>query len=385
MVNRKTSNSNVARVETVTPAVSKRTVFYVQPLVARYRFEVISALRQRFNVKVFANTRGIESHGFSSEHPECEEFVETPIVKILRTRAKFQQNVASRIVRERPAAVFLFADVTYISLWLSLILGRLLRVPTVIHGQGLYRYPRPGLLRTVGYRAVVAMSTRYVCYGESSRRSLEQIGCPSKKLDTTSNSVMVARTIDPSEKTGAETGVLFIGRLRDGCNVEILIQAVEVLVSEGNKIVLHIVGDGELGGQLQKAYFGRAHVIWHGAVYDDSEIAEISKACRIGCYPGAAGLSVVHMFGLSLPPVIHDQLHMHMGPEPEYVVPFDTGFLYARDGGADALTVVLRSIWDLSPADLRKVGERAFSKYHQLNSPSLGQRLAQIVNKAIEQ
>ncbi|MBR7975852.1 glycosyltransferase [Burkholderia vietnamiensis] len=383
VVNREAWNSRVKGAKSAKPLAAKRTVFYVQPLIARYRFEVISSLRQRFNVKVFANMRGVESHGFSSEYPSCDEFVETPITTIPRTRAKFQHGIASRIFFERPAAVFIFADVTYVSLWLSLALGRLMRVPIVVHGQGLYRYPKPGFFRSISYRAVVAMSSRYVCYGESSRKSLERIGCRKRNLDAAHNSLLVETTINPFEKTGDEPGVLFVGRLRDGCNVEILIRAVESLVSEGHKIVLHIIGDGELRASMQQAYAGRAHVIWHGAVYDDSEIANISRACRIGCYPGAAGLSVVHMFGLSLPPLIHDQLHMHMGPEPEYVSPFETGFLYARDGGVEALAAVLRSVWDLPPAVIRKIGKRAFSKYRQLNSPTLGERLAQIVDNVV--
>ncbi|RQS48351.1 glycosyltransferase [Burkholderia sp. Bp8986] len=384
MTNHKTSNRSGNGAGTATQFALKHTVYYVQPLIARYRVEVIVALRQRFNVKVFASSVGVESRGFSRERPECEEFVETPINNVFRKRVKIQTRVVPRIMRERPAAVFIFADVTYVSLWLALVVGRLTRVPMVIHGQGLYRYEKPGLLRTLCYRAAVALSSHYVCYAEVSKRSLERIGCPPSKLTVASNSLMVERTVSPSEKTGTEQGVLFVGRLREGCNVEILIQAVEALVSEGHCIVLHVVGDGEQRARLQDKYAGRAHVIWHGGIFDDGEIAAISRKCRIGCYPGAAGLSVVHMFGLSLPPLVHDRLPMHMGPEPENVEPFETGFLYAQDGGADALAAALTEIWNLPPEIVRNTASRAFAKYHQLNSPSLGQRLADIVDRVIE-
>jgi hypothetical protein len=125
-------------------------------------------------------------------------------------------------------------------------------------------------------------------------------------------------------------------------------------------------------------------LIWHGAVFDDNEIATISRECRIGCYPGAAGLSVVHMFGLSLPPLVHDQLPLHMGPEPEYVETSRTGFLYAREGGVEALATSLREIWALPPEAIRETATGAFSKYQRLNSPTLGQRLAEVVYKVIE-
>ncbi|CAG9203401.1 Glycosyl transferase family 1 [Burkholderia vietnamiensis] len=385
VTNHETSNASGNGAGRETGVALKHTVYYVQPLIARYRIEVIAALRQRFNVKVFANSSGVESRGFSRERPECEEFVETPIKNVfLNKRVKVQTKVVPRILRERPAAVFIFGDVTYVSLWLALIVGRVTRVPMVIHGQGLYRYEKPGLMRTLCYRAAVALSSQYVCYAEVSKRSLERIGCPPSKLTVARNSLMVERTVAPLEKTGTEQGVLFVGRLREGCNVEILIQAVEALVHGGHCIVLHVVGDGEQRARLQDRYAGRAHVVWHGGIFDDGEIAAISRKCRIGCYPGAAGLSVVHMFGLSLPPLVHDRLPMHMGPEPEYVEPFETGFLYAEDGGADALAAALIEIWKLPPEVVRNTATRAFAKYQQLNSPSVGQRLADIVARVIK-
>ena len=363
---------------------AKLTVFYVQPLVTRYRIEVIDTLSRLFKVRVFANSTGIESRGFSREAPACDEFVETGITHIFTRRIKLQARVFGEIVRVRPAAVLIFADMSYLSLWLALLAGRALGVPVVIHGQGLYRHARPRLARTVCYRAAVALSSRYVCYSEASRLSLERIGCPSSKLIVADNSLRVTRTVSPIEKNGKERGVLFLGRLRNGSNVECLIEAVQLLHHKGHDIVLHLVGDGEHRERLQSIHANSPSLIWHGAIFDDDEIASISRTCRIGCYPGDAGLSVVHMFGLSLPPLVHDQLELHMGPEPEYVEDEMTGFRYPRDGGAAALAAALERIWDLPPESIRAIGARAFSKYQQLNSPTLGQRLAAIVDNAIE-
>ncbi|SDH45464.1 glycosyltransferase family 4 protein [Paraburkholderia phenazinium] len=364
---------------------AKLTVFYVQPLVTRYRVEVIDTLSRLFKVKVFANSSGIESRGFSREAPSCDEFVETGITHVFTCRIKLQARVFGEIVRVRPAAVLIFADMSYLSLWLALLAGRALGVPVVIHGQGLYRHAKPRLARTVCYRAAVALSTRYVCYSEASRLSLERIGCPRAKLIVADNSLCVTRTVKPEEKTGNEQGVLFLGRLRDGSSVECLIEAVEQLHRHGHEIVLHLVGDGEHRGRLQRTYANSPYLIWHGAIFDDEEIAAISRRCRIGCYPGDAGLSVVHMFGLSLPPLVHDQLELHMGPEPEYVEHGANGFLYHRESGAGTLAATLEQIWVLPPESIREVSARAFSKYQQLNSPSLGQRLAAIVDSAIQQ
>lgn len=361
----------------------KRTIFYVQPLIAHYRVEVIDALSRLFLVKVFASSGNLEPQGFSREKPECEEFIDTKITCALPTRVKIQSKILDRMVRERPAAVFIFADVTYVSLWLSLLAGRMLAIPTVIHGQGLYRHDPPGLLRKLCYRLAIKLSTKYVCYSNASRRSLQEIGCSDAKLVVARNSLFLEQTVHPDRKSGLETGVLFIGRLRPACNIDKLILAVKTARASGHAIQLHVIGDGEFGELMRERYADCSFVQWHGAVFDERLIAEISERCRIGCYPGAAGLSVVHMFGLSLPPLVHSSLAKHMGPEPEYVAESRTGFLYSYEGGESALAAALIRIWSMPPVKIRRIARAAFASYRRLNSPTLGDQLACVVQDAI--
>jgi glycosyltransferase involved in cell wall biosynthesis len=362
------------------------TVFYVQPLIARYRVEVVESLNRQFNVKVFACSEGVEASGFSREMPHCEEFVETRIERLLSRRIQMQSHVLARILRERPDAVLIFADVRYVSLWLALVAGRLIGVPVLIHGQGLYRHKRAGLMRSACYRLAVALAKRYVCYTDASRLSLERIGCPRAKLVVANNSLTVSTTVEPHAKSGAEDGVLFIGRLREGSQLERLIDSVGTLRDEGHRITLHVVGGGEEGERLRREYGERDYVVWYGAVFDDSEIAAISRHCRVGCYPGAAGLSIVHMFALSLPPVVHDRLPLHRGPEPGYVEHGRTGFVFARDGGTGdtcGLAATLRQAWAMPPDAMRATAAAAHAMYHALNSPTLGNRLAEIIDAAV--
>jgi glycosyltransferase involved in cell wall biosynthesis len=368
-----------------TTADNKRTVFYVQPLIAHYRMEVIESLSRLFAVKLFASSAGMESNGFSREKPACAEFVETQISHVFSPGINMQREVVGRILRERPAAVLMFADIRYLSLWLALAAGRAMRIPVLIHGQGLYRHEEDvGLIRGLCYRIAVALSTQYICYTDASKRSLESIGCPSAKLIVADNSLTVEHTVDPAEKSGKETGILFLGRLRDDSNVDVLIEAVGRLRGEDHQITLHLVGGGKHGAQLKRLYGERDYVVWYGPVFDESRIAEISRQCRIGCYPGAAGLSVVHMFGLSLPPLVHDEMQRHMGPEPGYVEDGSTGFFYPREGGVEALADTLRRIWTMPPDTMRAAAAAAHSKYQQLNSPTLGRKLAEIVRAALK-
>src|SRR5215469_1245450 len=70
--------------------LKRPVVFYVQPLIARYRIEVIESLNRLFSVKVFACSAGVEASGFSRERPDCDEFVETHIAGLPSRRVRMQ-------------------------------------------------------------------------------------------------------------------------------------------------------------------------------------------------------------------------------------------------------------------------------------------------------
>jgi hypothetical protein len=111
-------------------------------------------------------------------------------------------------------------------------------------------------------------------------------------------------------------------------------------------------------------------------LYDQSKIAEISKKCFIGCYPGNTGLSVVHYMSLSLPCLIHDNLTKHQGPEPSYVVDKYNGRLFRYDD-KDNFEQVLKEMFDTSHI----YGNNAYKTYIELTEPSYAQRMINALEK----
>lgn len=101
----------------------------------------------------------------------------------------------------------------------------------------------------------------------------------------------------------------------------------------------------------------------------------------VGCYPGDAGLSVVQFMGLSLVPVVHDQLHRHMGPEPGYVKDGINGRLFERAAGAPSLARCLEDTL-AQPQTAAALGAAAWRTYRELTEPALGERLARIFGAA---
>ncbi|MBL4833185.1 MAG: glycosyltransferase [Pseudomonas sp.] len=268
-------------------------------------------------------------------------------------------------------------DVTY---WWLLFWARWNGKKVYSHGQGLYKKRRIGGLTSWLYKAAVNLSHRYICYTELSRQSMLVAGCPPNKLVVAENSICFDADATSLCKTGAEQGVLFVGRLRKECNLEHLVAAVGRLREHHPHAILHVAGSGELE-QKYRARFDQPWVQFYGAVYDDSKILEISRNCRLGCYPGNAGLSVVHYLALRLPVVVHDDMPAHMGPEPSYIQDGVNGVLFSRDQKIDGLAAALEKVWAMPVEEYLALSSSAFSKYMELNTPSFGSKMIAILKE----
>ena len=148
------------------------------------------------------------------------------------------------------------------------------------------------------------------------------------KVFVVPNSLLNRFAVPPEEKTGKERGILFVGRLRSGSGLALLLRVVRRLKEEGDfPFTLHVVGDGEEAAGLRQQAAACNWIIWHGEA-SGARVSNISRECLFGCYPGNAGLSVVHMMFLSLPAITHDDLSSHECPEPSYIRKGFTGVLY---------------------------------------------------------
>ena len=188
------------------------------------------------------------------------------------------------------------------------------------------------------------------------------------------NSVLNRFPVPPEEKTGIERGILFVGRLRRGSGISLLLRVMRRLKEEGDlPFTLHVVGDGEEAGELRREAADCSWVTWHGAA-SDAELSNISRQCLFGCYPGSAGLSVVHMMSLSLPVIIHNDLSCHEGPEPSYIRDGVHGLLYDHDNAEQSLYHLLQRVAAV-PDQIGKMQRPSFEEYQCLTNPSYAQRL----------
>jgi len=350
----------------------------LQPFITNYRLPIFNELCDDYQVAIAASISS--SYGqVDIDDFDGEVFYELPHKSYFKERILFQEGVLRTLFKVSPDVVFVSANPRYLSLWVLLLLCKLKNIKVILHGQGLYNKDSISYAHRCMFGLLNFLSDRYVCYTESCRKSLESLRIHSK-AEVCENSIVNVNSIERT-CTG-EKGILFIGRLRNGCGIELLINAVEKINAKGENITLYVVGGGGLLDSLKEIYSGKSNICFTGAIYDAAVISELSKKCFVGCYPGDAGLSILHYMSMSLPPIAHMNMRAHMGPEPSYIIPGINGLLFER---GDIESLVEAILFARSNSEQwAGMMECAYKTYVDLTVPSLGQRIKLIINDVLK-
>jgi glycosyltransferase involved in cell wall biosynthesis len=152
----------------------------------------------------------------------------------------------------------------------------------------------------------------------------------------------IARHRAPYAAAARERAVFFVGRLEAKAQLDLLLRALARPESGG--LALHVLGDGTEGESL-RALAGELgledRVHWHGGSTDEARISAVANRCRLFCYPGGVGLSLIHAMAYGLPAVVHSDRWTHMpeiaafrdGVTGESFPPGDEGALARVLGG----------------------------------------------------
>ena len=348
----------------------------VQPYLTAYRLPVFAALADAYREVIVASSPSPAKSGYGQPDVAATAIARAvilPEVRLLGGRLLWQRGLLRLLLQSRPDKLLIAANPRFLSFWMALLLCRVLGISCYAYGQGFYDKPNPPWWLVATYKLLVGSANCYICYTQSGLDSLRRQGIAGA-LAVAENSLRLDALTTPSEKIGAELGVLYLGRLREGCQLNILIDALrEARRQTGMALCLHVVGSGEFAATIKSGTSDCDWISWHGEIYDQEAVRSIARECRIGCHPGHAGLSVVHFMGLSLVPVVHDRLDLHMGPEPSYIVDGVNGRCFSYAEAETSLAAVLVSLFE--GQDSPRLAVAAFASYLRLNDPSLAERL----------
>lgn len=306
------------------------------------------------------------------------QFIQTPTLEPLGKKVgMYQPGLIRHIAKERPDIVFIFANPRFLSTWTTIIAARIFGCKVYGHGHGLYKRKNISTVTRILWNAMFSILTKYICYTPFIRDGFISFGFNPEKLVIAANSEVNEYPISPSERSLDNYDILFIGRLRADSYLPILIKSIESIRDTHTiPINLHVIGDGVQMDDLIILQKKHPWVKLYGKIYDKEKIRDISKSCIAGCYPGNAGLSILHMMSLSLPPITHDNLYSH-GPEVSYIRHDVNGLLFDHKNPEDSLKKTILSLLE-SKTKLASLQEGAYSSYQELINPSLAERFDKV-------
>ncbi|PPC74952.1 hypothetical protein C4K68_23560 [Pokkaliibacter plantistimulans] len=345
----------------------KYKILFVQPILTSYRIPFFQDLGKHIeSLTVIAD---IPEKNFGVTNQEFTNF-KFSRVSWNKKFSLYFTNIFSLIKNSKDCThIIHFADFKYTTLTISVLIGLITQKKVLLHGQGGYK--KSGIIKKIVYNLAVKFSDRYIAYNEYAALKLKETLMPSlrKKICFINNTLYIKPVSEINKKPNNE--ILYIGRLREGCDIEILAEACKITESK-----LIVIGDGpiELKESLKKIHH---EILFHGAVYSDEEIKKLSQHCIAGVYPGDAGLSVVHYMSLGLPVIIHSSTDMHMGPEPAYIEDKYNGILFERKN-KQSLVSAMKEIIENKPLRLN-LAQNSLEAWNELSKKSMAESLLEIM------
>lgn len=257
-------------------------------------------------------------------------------------------------IRRRFDVVVVPEIVHNLTVWLIVILRRLLRRPVVLFGFG-YRPPsrfmRP---RNLARRFLLRRADSVISYTERGKSECLEQGIDPARLFVLRNTVDTEHlrslaasvnhedVVKTRERYGLGDGlsVVFLGRLVRDKHFEVLIEAFSRLRSRDVDASLLVIGDGPERAGLERCAAELDAVYFVGPVYDELELAVLLMASDVLVVPGRIGLTCVHGFSYSLPALTTSETEVEQSPEYDYLEDGVNGLVLPRldaDSYADAL------------------------------------------------
>jgi glycosyltransferase involved in cell wall biosynthesis len=341
-------------------------VLIVQPIITSYRIPMMDGIADSISGKVLVCADSSTSD-FGDENLKKCEFVEANFVTYFGFKF-LKLSILAKIFRF-PDRILHVADFKYSTLWLFLICYVFTHKKIFLHGQGGYK--QSGGFQRLAYRLAVFLSDGYICYTEYSSVHIKTL-LPKfmhKKITVVENTLYLKPVESISNADSSD--LFYVGRLRVGCGLELLLEAASLA-----KVSVRIIGTGreEYVEKLKSKY---PNAKFYGAVFERERQLVISKGCLAGAYGGDAGLSVVHYMAFGLPVIVHGDVAKHMGPEPTYVENNVSGVIFQRGDVSSLSKSIIRLKEDQVLRNGLALG--SLDKFKALQYPAMHEKLIQIM------
>lgn len=299
-------------------------------------------------------------------------------------RLLWQTGLLGKLMKEEYDAVIFLGNAYFLTTWVGVILARIRGKRTLMWSHGLYG-KEPWLKKKIRC-LFYGLANGLLLYGNWSRHKLLAEGFSSSNSYVVYNSLDVQKQnalyseldADECKKSAGELFLsnirpllLFIGRLTDQKNLDMLIQAAFLLEEQGKGVNLLFIGEGPEKKRLIELSIEKGlqgHVVFYGESFDELANARLIYAADICVAPGEVGLTAMHALVYGTPVITHNAFAQQM-PEFEAIVPNFSGAFFEHDSVAD-LAVCISKWLDGSDSrtEIRKKCRSIIHRYFNTES-----------------
>ena len=196
----------------------------------------------------------------------------------------------------------------------------------------------------------------FFLYNQRGRNIMANMGYDESRLHVIYNSLdydkqlpirnsLIASNLFQEHFGNTNHNIIFIGRLTKVKRLDLLIDAVSLLIRRGEPVNVTLIGDGEERDNIKSLIKknGIEKYVWlYGACYDEKTNAELIYNADLCVSPGNIGLTAIHVLMFGCPAITNDDFDSQM-PEFESIKDGKTGTFFKSDSSKSLAESI--SLW----------------------------------------
>ena len=315
-----------------------------QPLIPKYRRAFFEGLSKNASYEIDIYSGKSKGSLQAIEGGVYYKHIVSPVkeFKLFNKFVKWQSSQIAIAFKKKYDLIILPWDAGFITMWFSLVLGKLFNVPIILWGHGFSK--KPTKLSSLVRNTAGNLSSAIILYDEKTKHKLRM----AKTLKN--RNVFVAPNALPYDEVSEakkywdqnklnifkkennihnKFNIIFVSRLEKENRIDLLIECLNLVNKARDDIQLIIVGDGSEKQNLLEITkaLNLNNITFTGAIYSEKELCPWMLSSILFCYPLNIGLSINHAYQYSLPVVTSDDIAGH-NPEICSFVNNENGLLY---------------------------------------------------------
>jgi len=258
----------------------------------------------------------------------------------------YWQNKSVQIIFKPYKYYILDGEPYCLSSWVILLLAKLTGKKTIAWTHAWYG--RENMAKRILKKIFYSLFSKLMVYSEYSINLMIKEGFDPKKLFCIANSLDSDKELTIRNKLkitdiykehfhNKNPTIIYCGRIQKIKKLELILQSLNILNSQGYFINVVFVGEDVDGIKLnhQAKVFGLSNQIWfYGPCYNDIILGELFYNAQLCVSPGNVGLTAIHALSYGCPVVTHNKFAYQM-PEFEAIKTDLTGDFFEQDNPKD--------------------------------------------------